>query len=481
MFICAVLSLYVLFFFSRYWLIRRIRPQYSLIPLVCLTFLWMSLLERGLYCFIDPMGGKQIIPRGYRRVLLTLSVPWTYASTLLLTFFWSEAISNHQKNQRIQEEEEKKKKRNKNRNKIMILQQPTLGVCAMSLPYPSPSSHPTDQITKITNKTGKTARETEGATEEEGEEITAENWSAEKSKHQQQEEGQEEQSEIIAELSDINYEESIARRGEEEEEEIDRMDHRMMIGEIEMEILPDVIEIHTHQQENDGTNISISQHMDGIIHSDEEEDEGRREEEKENHIAHQPQSHLTEIDVTDETGSISATDDLMVDVCDDDDVVEVNKHPSHSSPTSSPPIQKPIPSPSKMTNNNSNKCSPSNSSLLVLPTAVAVAAATSSYSSSFSPSSSSSSNQHQNRNKSRSSQDEPIQFLSRYKRIFIMSAISFAAIDLTFSTLDSLYIMNWQFQPIVVIGFAAIGACIAIMYFSVAIRVIRKFQVRFRS
>ena len=78
--------------FKRYYQLRSSRPFYAKIPLVCLAFLIAGNLERGLYCFLDPMGAFHIVPRGYRRVLISLSIPWTYASTLLLTFFWSEAI-----------------------------------------------------------------------------------------------------------------------------------------------------------------------------------------------------------------------------------------------------------------------------------------------------------------------------------------------------------------------------------------------------
>lgn len=78
--------------FKRYYALRLQRPFYAKIPLVCLGFLIASNLERGLYCFLDPMGATHVVPRSYRRVMLSLSVPWTYASTLLLTFFWSEAI-----------------------------------------------------------------------------------------------------------------------------------------------------------------------------------------------------------------------------------------------------------------------------------------------------------------------------------------------------------------------------------------------------
>lgn len=77
---------------KRFWKLRTVRPMYAWVPILCLSLLGLANLERGLYCCLDPMGATHHLPRGYRRVMLSLSVPWTYASTLLLTFFWAEAI-----------------------------------------------------------------------------------------------------------------------------------------------------------------------------------------------------------------------------------------------------------------------------------------------------------------------------------------------------------------------------------------------------
>jgi hypothetical protein len=84
--------------FKRYWALRQVRPFYSHVPLVCLGLVCLSNLERALYCSIDPMGATHTVPRAYRRVLLSASVPWTYATTLLLTLFWWEAITGREQN-----------------------------------------------------------------------------------------------------------------------------------------------------------------------------------------------------------------------------------------------------------------------------------------------------------------------------------------------------------------------------------------------
>lgn len=77
----------------RYWRTRTKYHHFNHVPLVCLAILFFSNFERGLYVSLDPLGARQIIPRPARRFLHSISVPWIYASTLLLTFFWSEAIS----------------------------------------------------------------------------------------------------------------------------------------------------------------------------------------------------------------------------------------------------------------------------------------------------------------------------------------------------------------------------------------------------
>lgn len=87
--------------------------------------------------------------------------------------------------------------------------------------------------------------------------------------------------------------------------------------------------------------------------------------------------------------------------------------------------------------------------------------------------------QHSSSSSSSSSRSLPSvshQFLLKYRTAFVVCFICLSVLDLSFSILDSLYLLDWSLLPIVELLFAVIGLMVTVMYFVVSYRVIKRFR-----
>ena len=65
----------------------------SRIAIMCLAIEAITNLVRAVYCAIDPFVSQQIFPFPVHRILVFISVPWSLSTSMLIAFFWAEALA----------------------------------------------------------------------------------------------------------------------------------------------------------------------------------------------------------------------------------------------------------------------------------------------------------------------------------------------------------------------------------------------------
>eukprot|EP01006_Ploeotia_vitrea_P051356 TRINITY_DN67551_c0_g1_i1.p1 TRINITY_DN67551_c0_g1~~TRINITY_DN67551_c0_g1_i1.p1 ORF type:complete len:413 (-),score=136.46 TRINITY_DN67551_c0_g1_i1:599-1837(-) len=72
----------------------QVRVQYAHIPLWCLGLEIVANAERLIYFLVDPVYSRALLPGAIGRIMLSLSAPPTFASTLLIILYWKDAIKS---------------------------------------------------------------------------------------------------------------------------------------------------------------------------------------------------------------------------------------------------------------------------------------------------------------------------------------------------------------------------------------------------
>ena len=76
------------------WQYSTVRREAAVVPLVACTLILLSAVVVTAYCAVDPFGAQHLLPQVYRRLMLLISVPLTFAQLLLILLFIISALTS---------------------------------------------------------------------------------------------------------------------------------------------------------------------------------------------------------------------------------------------------------------------------------------------------------------------------------------------------------------------------------------------------